>query len=101
MKVFKNMQTNWCGLWWHPETNSYVSQSINISELRKFKGNVKIVVRKNKFYNNGENKRPNYCFTIRDTASQNFLELKAEDYDIKDMEDAEEDEDIHALMMDF
>ena len=58
--------TKWLGLWWHPEYNQYSSSAINLADLRKFKGAVRLVVRKNKFYNNGENSRPNYCFSLRD-----------------------------------
>lgn len=81
LEVYENKQTAWCGLWWHPESNSFVSPAINISSLRKFKGSVKLVVRKNKYFNGGENRRPNYCFTLRDTESQNEIELKIEDTD--------------------
>lgn len=60
--------STWEGLWWHPETNSFTSASLSLSDLRKYKGAVRLIVRKNKYYNGGENGRPNYKFCLRDVA---------------------------------
>ena len=79
LEPFDAKMTKWTGLWWHPEINAFTSGVINLSDLRKFKGNVRLQVRKNKFYNNGENGRPNYCFTIRDAKSEVFHELEVVD----------------------
>lgn len=80
LSVFDGKQTNWSGLWWHPETNSFSSAVVSLSELRKFKGTVRLYVRKNKFYNKGENDRPNYMFSLRDVKSDKYLTLGIETY---------------------
>ena len=69
LEPFDRKQTEWSGLWWHPETMSFSSTAINLANLRKFKGNVRMFVKKNKFFNGGENGRPNYLFCLRDTKS--------------------------------
>lgn len=70
--------TVWAGLWWHPEYNGYSSEAIGLSDLRKFKGAVRLYVRKNKYFNNGENGRPNYTFCLKDSDSAQFKELEVE-----------------------
>lgn len=72
-------RTSWQGLWWHPEYNGFSSACLNLSDLRKFKGNVRLYVRKNKFFNNGENGRPNYVFCLKDAESETFYELDVEE----------------------
>ena len=79
LEPFETKMTKWLGLWWHPEINAFTSEVLSLSDIRKFKGNVRLQVRKNKFYNNGENGRPNYCFTIRDAKSEVFQELEVVD----------------------
>lgn len=79
LQPFDGKQTNWCGLWWHPEYHSFSSEAISLAEIRKFKGKVRLVVRKNKLYNNGENGRPNYHFSLRDAYSEKFFTLEVED----------------------
>ena len=74
LETFDGRQTTWEGLWWHPEYNGYSSGAIDLSELRKFKGKVRLYVRKNKFYENGSN-RPNYCFCLKDSNSPTFTEI--------------------------
>ncbi len=81
LEVIDGKQTNWCGLWWDHSTNSFRSGALNLSELRKFKGKVKLVIRKNKFYNNSENNRPNYNFILRDAKSEKDSVLTVEDID--------------------
>lgn len=70
--------TNWEGLWYHPEINGFVSTVIDLADLRKFKGKVRLYVRKNKFYNRGENGRPNYNFCIKDASSDTFRVMTVE-----------------------
>ena len=72
-------QTKWDGLWWHPEYNGFSSATISLSDLRKFKGNVRLYVRKNKWFNGGENGRPNYFFCMKDANSEVFHLLEVED----------------------
>lgn len=79
LEVIDGKQTNWGGLWYHPDTYSFSSQAISLAELRKFKGNVTLVVRKNRFYNNGENGRPNYVFLLRDAKTNKAIEMTVED----------------------
>jgi len=79
MKTFDAKQTSWEGLWFHPETNGYISATFNLSKLKQFKGTVRMYVRKNKFYNSGENGRPNYVFCIKDSDSETFSEVEVID----------------------
>lgn len=79
LEVFEGKQTTWGGLWYHPETASFSSASIDLSVLKKFKGTVRLYVRKNKFYNKGENGRPNYCFCLKDSASPSFSVIEVEE----------------------
>ena len=81
LQAIEGMKTNWGGLWFQPGSNYFASQSISLSELRKFKGNVKLIVRKNKFYNGGENNRPNYVFCLADTNAEEALTLTPEKID--------------------
>ena len=50
LEVIDGKATNWGGLWWQPDSMYFTSQTISLSELRKFKGCVRLVVKKNKFY---------------------------------------------------
>jgi hypothetical protein len=79
MKTFDGKQTEWEGLWWHPEYNGYSSALISFSSLREFKGAVRLYVRKNKFFNAGENGRPNYCFCFKAKDADVFDQLKVID----------------------
>ena len=72
-------RTNWEGLWWHPEYNGFSSAVLSLSDLRKFKGKVRLYVRKNKNFNKGENGRPNYNFCLKDANSETFRALEVED----------------------
>lgn len=78
LESFDGKQTNWEGLWFHSEYNGYSSAVIKLSELKKFKGNVRLYVRKNKFFNKGENGRPNMHFCLKDAKSDTFTELQIE-----------------------
>ena len=69
LDVFENMQTDWIGLWWNPENQYFSSESISLAALKKFKGAVRLYVKKNKFYKDGSG-RPNYRFVIRDAKSE-------------------------------
>ena len=81
LESFSQMQTKWSGLWWHPESGGFSSAAFRISDLQKFKGPVRLYIRKNKMYNKGENNRPNYNFTIKDANSPVFnLEIEPDDW---------------------
>ena len=78
LEVFDNKRTSFEGLWWHAESNCFTSAVISLAQLRKFKGNVRMVVKKNQFYNGGENGRPNYIFSLYDAKSDNPVELEVQ-----------------------
>ena len=78
LEVFDGKQTTWEGLWWHPEYQGFSSAAIDLSQLRKFKGKVRLYVRRNKFFEKGTN-RPNYCFCLKDSKSPTFTEIEIED----------------------
>lgn len=74
LKVFDGLKTDWEGLWYHPESNVYSSKVFSLATLREFKGNVQIIVIKNKYYKKGTN-RPSFEFLIQDSSwskSQEF-----------------------------
>lgn len=79
LEPIEGKQTKWEGLWWHPEYNGFSSAAFSIADLRKFKGNVRLYVRKNKLYNGGENGRPNYCFTLKDANAEIFKSIEVEE----------------------
>lgn len=77
LESFAGMCTNTVGLWWHPETCCFSSETINLADLRKFKGVVRFYVRKNKFFNKGENNRPNYVLWMRDANGEKAAMMEA------------------------
>lgn len=79
LQTIDNKRTMWGGLWWHPEYNGFSSQCIDLAQIRKFKGKVRLYVRKNKFYNKGENNRPNYKWCLQDADAGVFDMLDVED----------------------
>jgi hypothetical protein len=91
METFEKKQTKWEGLWWHPEYNGFSSAVINLAKLKAFKGNVRMYVRKNKYFNGGENDRPNYLFCIKDANSDIFKEVDIEEEPKKCRYDSEQE----------
>ena len=83
LELIDGKQTKWEGLWWHPEHNGFSSACLSLADLRKFKGKVRLYVRKNKFFNGGENGRPNYHFCLKYAESDTFYELEVEDEEDK------------------
>lgn len=71
MDIFDKKQTDWAGLWYHPENGGFSSETISLAKLKKFKGAVRLYVRKNKFYKKDSN-RPNYTFCLKDADSETF-----------------------------
>ena len=65
-EVYDQKTTRNIGLWWDPRANNFKSNVINLASLKTFKGTVRIVVIKNKFYEKGGNK-PNYIAYITDS----------------------------------
>lgn len=78
LKPFEKKSTSWQGLWWHPEYAGFSSTVISLADLRQFKGNVRLYVRKNKLYEKGSN-RPNYCFCLKDADAKIFHLLDVQD----------------------
>ena len=76
LQPFDQKATKWEGLWWHPENHCFHSAALSLADLRKFKGSVRLYVKKNKFYNDGENNRPNYIFCLKDSKSDVFHSLE-------------------------
>lgn len=79
LEPFDKKQTTWQGLWWHPENCAFTSAILSLADIRKFKGKVRLIVKKNKFFNNGENGKPNYNFCLKDANSDIFQEWAVED----------------------
>lgn len=90
-------QTKWLGLWWNPEYNGYSSTVLSLADIRKFKGNVRLYVRKNKFFNKGENNRPNYCFTLKDANAEVFNLLEVEEEEDREDDDVYKDKEGNRL----
>ena len=65
LHAFDRRETTWEGLWYHPESHNYTSAAINLSQLKKFKGSVRLIMIKNKFKKSAN--APNYLFRIQDT----------------------------------
>ena len=84
LEPIENKRTAWQGLWFDHSTNRYSSAAFNLSDLKKFKGSVRLIIRKNKFYENGKNGRPNYVFMLIDS--------KAEDAKVLEFEDIQKEE---------
>ena len=79
LEEYDGKRTKYEGLWYQPEWRTFTSKTFSLASLRIFKGPVKLKVVKNKYYNGGENERPNYLFTIMDAKSETILELDIED----------------------
>lgn len=79
METIDNKHTSYGGLWWHSEYNCFSSQALSLAELKKFKGAVRLIVRKNRYFNNGQNKRPNYQFCFTDAKAENPSSLEVKD----------------------
>ena len=71
--------TAWEGLWWHPENGYFSSKAFDLTGLKQLKGSLKIFVKKNKYYNNGKNGRPNYLFSITASNSGEISDTRAEE----------------------
>ena len=85
-------QTTWQGLWWHPEYNGFSSTVLSLADIRKFKGNVRLYVRKNKFFDGGKNGKPNYNFCLKDANANIFQE-----WEVIEDEDTSQDENNERL----
>lgn len=75
--------TAWEGLWWHPENGCFSSKTFDLTGLKQLKGSLKIFVKKNKYYNNGKNGRPNYLFSITAFDPGEAPDIKTDESEIK------------------
>lgn len=90
LEPFDNKRTQWQGLWYHNDTHCFTSSALSLADIKKFKGTVRLVVRKNKYYNDGENNRPNYVFMLVDSKAERFREcLVVDDNDYDSEEDTQ------------
>lgn len=85
LEPFDGKRTKWNGLWYHKHNYCFSSETFDLADLKKFKGKIRIVVRKNRFYENGKNGRPNYVFMIVDSKNEKYKEFEIFD---------DEDDDI-------
>jgi len=70
MEKFKK-HTKLIGLWCVGDTQYFRTPAINISELKKYKGTIRIVFTQNKYYAGGKNQRPKYlCSIVESTATE-------------------------------
>lgn len=67
-KSFDKKTTSSIGIWWDNHANNFKSNVINLSVFKSFKGNARIIMMKNKFYEKGSDK-PNYIAYITDAKS--------------------------------
>lgn len=63
---FAGHETNWEGLWYHPEFHNYTSATLNLKALKDFKGTCRIRMFKNRRRSQGDT-QPTYLFTISAT----------------------------------
>lgn len=87
-EAFDNKKTETIGLWRQPGTATYMSMAISLAQIKKYKGKVRIFVRRNKFYKKDSN-RPNYVLWLCDSDSENCEEFE--------VIDADENEDMIAV----
>lgn len=64
LHTFDRRETTWEGLWYHPESHNYTSAAINLSQLKKFKGSVRLIMIKNRSKKSAN--APNYLFRVQD-----------------------------------
>lgn len=79
LEPYDNKKTKWLGLWYHKDMYAFTSPALDLADLRKFKGAVRLIVKKNKFYNNGENGRPNYVFMLCDSKCEKYIPFEVEE----------------------
>lgn len=75
LEVFDRKQTDYQGLWYHPEYHGYSSACLSLAKLKQFKGNVRMFVVKNRYYKQGGN-QPNYLFRLMDSDSPIFKTME-------------------------
>lgn len=73
---FVGKRSNWQGLWYSASYHRYYSETFDISELNKYKGQIRITVVKNKYKKDRDDGKPNYVFQIVETNSIVPKEMK-------------------------
>ena len=46
LEPYDGKRSRWQGLWWHPEYNGFLSEAFSLADIRKYKGQVRLYVRK-------------------------------------------------------
>ena len=80
LEPFEQKRTKWQGLWYNPSNYTFTSTTLDLADLRKFKGKIRLIVRKNKFYDKDLN-RPNYIFMLIDSKCEKFNPFEIEQID--------------------
>ena len=88
LEPFDGKRTKWNGLWYHKHNYCFSSESFDLADIKKFKGRVRIIVRKNRFFENGKNGRPNYVFMIVDSTNEKYIDLEVVDDDTEEIAEA-------------
>ena len=78
LEPIEGKRSGWQGLWYQKEWHCFSSAVFNLAQLKKYKGNIRLKVVKNRFYKDGEN-RPNYVFCIMDANGPKVIDLDVED----------------------
>ena len=65
---FTGKRTEWLGIWYNPQSHVYLSEVINLAQLRDYKGSIRMVMRHNRFYEKHSN-RPNFQIMLCDSKS--------------------------------
>lgn len=74
---FEQKRTKWQGLWYHPESYSFSSTTLSLADIKKFKGKVRLIVKKNKFFEKDSSK-PNYVFMLVDSNNEKYSPWEVE-----------------------
>ena len=96
LEPFDNKRTQWSGLWYHNDSHCFTSSTFSLADIRKFKGNIRLVVRKNRYYNDGENNRPNYVFMLIDSKAERYSA-----FPVVDDNDYDSEEETQASWLKF
>ena len=89
---FDKKTTSSIGVWYDKVAHNFKSAVIDLSALKDFKGTVRVVLIKNKFYEKDSNK-PNYVMYITDSKSSNPRVIEILDYDVDNIDSVDLDDD--------
>lgn len=78
LKKFEKKRIGGIGLWYQKSEKTYVSEPLNLSNLKEFKGNCRFIIYKNRWHQKNDN-RPDHVLYIYDTESANKKVFDIED----------------------